>query len=63
VAVAEELVLKEKVHQISINKPEGRIQLLLLGAGESGKSTFYMQLKDIYGTGFSERDFKVKFLW
>lgn len=32
------------------------IKLLLLGAGESGKSTLFKQMIRIYGTGFTEKD-------
>jgi len=31
-------------------------KLLLLGAGDSGKSTLFKQMKSIYGTGFTERE-------
>merc|ERR1719419_780386 len=31
-------------------------KLLLLGAGSSGKSTFFKQLKCIHGQGFSSKD-------
>jgi len=33
-------------------------KLLLLGAGESGKSTLFKQMNNIYGTGFPEEDRK-----
>jgi GTPase SAR1 family protein len=35
---------------------EARRKLLILGAGESGKSTLFKQWKTIYGTGFSQEE-------
>jgi len=40
----------EHAHEQAINK------LLLLGAGESGKSTLFKQMITIYGKGYSEDD-------
>jgi len=41
---------------------ESTIRLLLLGTGDSGKSTFARQLRRIHATGFSEVDYE-KFVW
>jgi len=55
---AEAKVDKELDNQIWKDKEKDSeiIKLLLLGAGESGKSTLFKQMIKIYGTGFSEKD-------
>ena len=44
--------------QIKKDKRDQRkeLKLLLLGTGESGKSTFIKQMRIIHGTGYSEED-------
>jgi GTPase SAR1 family protein len=53
---------KSKQIETHMNEDHKRDQsihkLLLLGAGESGKSTLFKQLMTIYGSGFSEEDRK-----
>jgi len=48
----EEKLREEHQEDIATHK------LLLLGAGESGKSTLFKQMITIYGTGFTEKDKK-----
>lgn len=42
--------------QADFEEQQGTIKLLLLGAGESGKSTIFKQMKIIYGVGFTPED-------
>ena len=37
-------------------KPANQLKLLLLGGHESGKSTFWKQIRILYGKGYSEED-------
>lgn len=61
---AEERAALARSKQIEKNLKEDGIQaakdikLLLLGAGESGKSTIVKQMKIIHDSGFSSEDFK-----
>lgn len=40
------------------NQAQRQMKLLLLGAGESGKSTLFKQMNSIYGKGFTDEDRK-----
>jgi len=61
---AEERASRARSKQIEKNLKEDGIQaakdikLLLLGAGESGKSTIVKQMKIIHESGFTSEDFK-----
>jgi guanine nucleotide-binding protein G(o) subunit alpha len=61
---AEERAALERSRQIEKNLKEDGIQaakdikLLLLGAGESGKSTIVKQMKIIHESGFTNEDYK-----
>ncbi|XP_030640591.1 guanine nucleotide-binding protein subunit alpha-11-like [Chanos chanos] len=49
---------KEIMKQIEVQKKRerGEIKILLLGTGESGKTTFIKQMRIIHGKGYSEED-------
>ena len=42
--------------KIEQNKHGARLKLLLLGTGDSGKSTIFKQMKFLYGAGFTSED-------
>jgi GTPase SAR1 family protein len=44
----------EQVNANDYRSEQEKMRLLLLGAGESGKSTIFKQMKILYGQGFSE---------
>ena len=52
---------KEIEKQLKRDQYEARktLKLLLLGTGESGKSTFIKQLRIIHGAGYSQEDKKM----
>ena len=45
-------------HELQASAREHIAKLLLLGAGESGKSTFVKQMKIIHGDGYSKDELK-----
>ena len=45
-------------HELQASAREHIVKLLLLGAGESGKSTFVKQMKIIHGDGYSKDELK-----
>jgi len=48
----------EKQQQQELDADEALKKLLLLGAGESGKSTLFKQMVSLYGKGYSEKERK-----
>mmetsp|Transcript_81012 Transcript_81012/g.161563 ORF Transcript_81012/g.161563 Transcript_81012/m.161563 type:complete len:360 (-) Transcript_81012:208-1287(-) len=51
----------ENLNAQDFQKEAEKIKLLLLGAGESGKSTLFKQMRILYGKGFDEAE-RVRFL-
>ena len=46
----------ERIVQADRARAAQKVRILLLGAGESGKSTILKQLRVLYGCGFSDAD-------
>ena len=46
----------DKANAQDFEKEREKVKLLLLGAGESGKSTLFKQMQILYGKGFDEAE-------
>lgn len=48
----------EKLMSKMVEEEQEKVKLLLLGAGESGKSTIFKQMRVLYGAGLTEDELK-----